>query len=69
MIYMKIDFRNYKQFATPGRKLIYGSNGSVRGECIGTIEADPHWVDGLKCNGRSVKNILEEEDAVFVLGT
>lgn len=62
MIYMKIDFRNYREFAIPGRKLIYGTHAGI-------IEADSQWTDGIKCNGRSVKNILEEEDAVFVLGT
>ena len=61
MIYVKIDFRNYKELATPGRKLIYGQK-------IGMIEANPQWSDGIHVHGRSVKNILEEFDDVCVLG-
>lgn len=57
-----IDFKNYKLIALPGCKLIYGST-------MGLIEADPAYTDGICCNGRSVKSILEDFNDVFVLGT
>lgn len=32
--------------------------------CVGKVERDPKYSDGLKCNGVSVKHILEAYDCV-----
>lgn len=40
-----------------GKTIIYNSGSQ---QMVGTVQADPKFVGGVKCNGRSLSNILDE---------
>jgi hypothetical protein len=55
-----IDFMNYATRLYAGATLLYDGR-------MGIVEADSGWGGGYKINGRSIKNILEECDNVYLV--
>lgn len=49
---------------TPGCRLVYSDRGQSN---VGDVVADPVYRSGMRCNGRSVQNILDESSKVEVL--
>jgi hypothetical protein len=55
-----IDFTNYATRLYAGATLLYDNH-------VGIVEVDSGWNGGFKINGRSIKNILEEFDNVYLV--
>lgn len=48
----------------PGCRLLYHDRGQVN---FGDVVADPVYRCGMRCNGRSIPNILDEATEVKIL--
>jgi hypothetical protein len=57
-----IDFMNYATSLYAGATLLYDNRAGI-------VEVDSKWSGGFKINGRSIKNILEECDNVYLVRT
>jgi hypothetical protein len=55
-----IDFTNYATCLYAGATLLYDNRAGI-------VEVDSKWNGGFKINGRSIKNILEEYDNVYLV--
>jgi hypothetical protein len=55
-----VDFTNYATCLYAGATLLYDNR-------VGIVEVDSGWNGGFKINGRSIKNILEEYDNVYLV--
>lgn len=56
---MRLNLSNYTSLCRDGLVLVYDGRA-------GTIIKDSSYQGGYKVNGRSIKNILEEHDAVYL---
>jgi hypothetical protein len=55
-----IDFTNYATRLYAGATLLYDNRAGI-------VEVDSGWNGGFKINGRSIKNILEEFENVYLV--
>lgn len=55
-----INFSNFREQLVDGYTLYYGNKS-------GLIKKDETWNGGYKIDGRSIKNILEQNTGVFMM--